>query len=302
MWAKRFIRFHDLRHPAEMGPREVARFLSWLAVERGVAASTQDQALSALLFLYRKVLGKELQLGDGVVRARRPKNLPVVLSELEVERILDCMRGDYWIMAALMYGSGLRLMECVRLRVKDIDFEYHCLTVRNGKGNKDRVVTLADALEPHLQAHLGVTKAMYERDRLAGGANVWMPAGLARKFPRAGSQWGWQYVFPASRISSDPVDGARRRHHVGERSVQKAVAVAVAEAGIHKRVSCHTFRHSFATHLLASGADIRTVQEQLGHADVRTTQIYTHLIGRGAGAVRSPLSYLLTRRELRSND
>jgi integron integrase len=295
MWAKRFIRFHDLRHPELMGATEVSAFLSWLAVERKVAASTQNQALSALLFLYREVLGVRLQLEGGIVRAKRAEKVPVVLSESEVEQVLGYLQGNYWLMVALMYGSGLRLMECVRLRVKDFDFKYRCLMIRGGKGGKDRVVTLADGLMPHLARHLAVIKALYERDVLAEQANVWLPHALARKYPRAPAEWGWQYVFPAGRLSTDPVSGERRRHHIGERAVQNAVAKAVRKSGINKPVGCHTFRHSFATHLLASGADIRTVQEQLGHRDVRTTQIYTHLIERGAGGVRSPLERLFDR-------
>jgi len=292
MWARRFIRFHGLRHPATMGTQEVSQFLTWLAVSGKVAASTQNQALSALLFLYREVLGLELQIGDNVVRAKRPENAPVVMSDSEVASVLGNLQGSYWLMAALMYGSGLRLMECVRLRVKDFDFKYRCLTVRQGKGGKDRVVTLANGLLPHLRGHLAILKAVHERDVLAGEANVWLPHALAKKYPRAGAEWGWQYVFPAARFSTDAVGGEQRRHHIDERSVQKAVARAVRKSGIDKPVGCHTFRHSFATHLLASGADIRTVQEQLGHKDVRTTQIYTHLIERGAGGVKSPLERL----------
>ena len=212
----------------------------------------------------------------------------MVLSELEVEQVLGTMQGDYWLMVALMYGSGLRLMECVRLREKDFDFKYRCVTIRKGKGNKDRVVTLADALTPHLMSHLAIVKAVHDRDVLTNQANVWLPHALARKYPLAAAEWGWQYAFPASRLSTDPVSGERRRHHIGERA-------RVKKSGINKPVGCHTFRHSFATHLLASGADIRTVQEQLGHKDVRTTQIYTHLIERGASGVKSPLQSLFER-------
>jgi len=297
MWAKRFIRFHGLRHPELMGAKEVSAFLSWLAVERKVSASTQNQALSALLYLYREVLGIRLAI-DGVTRAKRPENVPVVMSEMEVSLVLESLQGNYWLMAGLMYGSGLRLMECVRLRVKDFDFKYRCITVRQGKGAKDRVVTLADGLLPHLHRHLAIVKAEYERDLHLGRANVWLPFALARKYPGAPAEWGWQYVFPAARLSTDPASGELRRHHIGERAVQNAVARAVERSRINKPVGCHTFRHSFATHLLASGADIRTVQEQLGHKDVRTTQIYTHLIERGAGGVKSPLETLFERSQL----
>jgi integron integrase len=205
MWAKRYIRFHDVRHPAQMGAKEVSQFLTWLAVERRVAASTQNQALSALVFLYREVLGTELKIDGGVVRARRPENIPVVLSEQEVGEVLGYVEGNYWLMVALMYGSGLRLMECVRLRVKDFDFKYRCLTVRMGKGAKDRVVTLADGLAPHLRSHLAVVEAVYQRDILAGQANVWLPFALSRKHPNVPSEWQWQYAFPRSVVIGDDI-------------------------------------------------------------------------------------------------
>jgi integron integrase len=288
-WTRRYIHFHKLKHPKSLATRDVARFLSWLAVERRVSASTQNQALSALLFLYKEVLHQPLAMVD-VVRARKPKNLPVVLAESEVEAVLGEMEGDQWLMTSMLYGSGLRLMECLRLRAKDLDFEYGCVNVRGGKGGKDRVTTLADPLVKPLQRHLKLVKSMHERDKGRGVAGVWMPDALAKKYD--GREWRWQFVFPARRISVDPRSGARRRHHYHPNTLQKAVKVAVARAGIEKKVSCHTFRHSFATHLLASGADIRTVQDQLGHQDVRTTQIYTHLLGRGANAVVSPLNRL----------
>ena len=293
-WIRRFILFHDKRHPKDLGEQEIAAFLTWLAVDRHVAASTQDQALSALVFLYREVIGRSVRIEGDVVRAKKPRNLPVVLTPSEVGDVLAAMSGEYWLMAALMYGSGLRVMECVRLRVKDLDFGMRCLVVRRGKGAKDRVVTLADSLMPKLKVHLQSVRAVFEKDAAADRANVWLPDALARKFPSAPSEWIWQYVFPSERLSTDPRTGEVRRHHVHERSIQKAVRVAAQRVGVKKRVTCHVLRHSFATHLLMSGADIRTVQEQLGHKDLKTTQIYTHLVGRGGSAVRSPLERILS--------
>jgi integron integrase len=281
-----------MKHPANMGSRDVAQFLSFLATERRVSASTQNQALSALLFFFGEVLGRRIELVDGVVRAKTPKRLPSVFTEREVARVLAQLDGQMWLMAALMYGSGLRLLECVRLRVKDIDFGYRCIAVRQAKGGKDRIVTLPDPLIPALRTHLSAVRRLFERDLAAGYGGVWLPEALARKYPNAGAEWRWQYLFPARGRSVDPRSNVERRHHADESSVQKAVRRAIVRAGIDKKASCHTFRHSFATHLLASGADIRTVQEQLGHRDVRTTQIYTHLLGRGGNAVVSPLNRL----------
>ena len=291
-WIKRYIYFHRLKHPKDLGTRHVAEFLTYLAVDQKVAASTQNQALNALTFLYRAVLRKPLDVMDKAVRAKRPQNLPVVLTELEVEQVLAQLTGVQWLMAAMHYGSGLRLMECMRLRVKDLDFKYRSVTVRAGKGGKDRIVTLAEALVAPLQRHLQGTLTLFERDRAAGVAGVWLPVALSRKYPQASTDWRWQYVFPARRLSVDPSGGVTRRHHYSEKTLQRAVAKAVQHSGVNKRASCHTFRHCFATHLLASGADIRTVQEQLGHSDIRTTQIYTHLLGRGGNAVISPLGRL----------
>ncbi len=282
-----------MKHPASMGPADVARFLSWLAVERNVAASTQNQALNALVFLYREVLRVELGDLNSTVRAKRPKRLPAVFTEREVMDVLSHLEGEHWLMAALLYGSGLRLMECVRLRIKDVDFAYHCIVIRDGKGGNDRVVTLADALADHLRVQIARAHALHERDLLEGYGSVSLPYALARKYPNAARELGWQYVFPSVHRSIDPRDGVERRHHVDPSGLQKVVRKAIVKAGIERRASCHTFRHSFATHLLASGADIRTVQEQLGHRDVRTTQIYTHLLERGASGVISPLNRLL---------
>lgn len=292
-WTLRFILFHGKRHPSEMGEKEVMEFLTDLAVTRNVAPSTQNQALNALVFLYRQVLERPLDNLHGVVRAKKKQKIPVVLTPHEVGRVLDNIWGDAWLVACLQYGSGLRLMESVRLRVHDLDFPHLAVMVRNGKGGKDRVVSLPDELVVPLQRHLEKRKNLFERDIQAGYGGVYLPHALARKYPKAPTDWGWQYVFPASQISEDPRSGVRRRHHLDESSVQKAVKRAVRLAGIHKPASCHTFRHSFATHLLERGMDIRTVQEQLGHKDVRTTQIYTHVLNRGGRAVKSPLGEVL---------
>jgi integron integrase len=292
-WVKRFVRFHDKRHPRELGVEHVSAFLTWLAVERNVAAATQNQALHAISFLYANVLDRPLGPIQSVVHAKAPVRLPSVFTEQEVLRVLSHLEGQHWLMAALLYGSGLRLMECVRLRVKDVDFGYRCLMVRSGKGAKDRVVTLADALIEHLEVQITRVARLHERDLAAGYGSVWLPNALERKFPNASRELGWQYVFPAMRRSADPRTGQIRRHHRDASALQRAVRIAIRKAGITRKASCHTFRHSFATHLLAQGADIRTVQEQLGHSDVRTTQIYTHLIRRGGGAVASPLNRLL---------
>jgi integron integrase len=288
-WVKRFIRANQMRHPEELDAAHVAAFLTSLAVERSVAAATQNQALNAINFLYTEVLGRPLPRMQGVVRATLPKRLPAVFTEEEVLRVLDQLDGQHWLMAALLYGSGLRLMECVRLRVKDIDFAFRCIVVRDGKGAKDRVVTLPSSMESQLKAQLCEVKRVHDIDLAAGFGAVWLPDALERKYPNGAREWAWQYVFPAKQRSVDPRTNAIRRHHADESGLQKAVRAAIVRAGIDKKASCHTFRHSFATHLLASGADIRTVQEQLGHADVRTTQIYTHLLQRGANAVVSPL-------------
>jgi len=292
-WVRRFVLFHGKRHPAEMGEVEVRAFLTDLALQHDVAASTQNQALNALVFLYRQVL--EMPLGDlgDVVRAKRPQRLPVVLSLEEVGRVLRALQGIYWLIGCLQYGSGLRLLESVRLRVKDLDFGHRAIVVRDGKGAKDRIVTLPDELIVPLRRHLTGRQTTFERDCDAGFGGVFLPHALARKYPNAATDWGWQYVFPAVHLSIDPRSGAKRRHHIDESSMQKAMRAAVLNAGIAKPASCHTLRHSFATHLLERGADIRTVQEQLGHADVRTTQIYTHVLERGGMAVKSPLGAVL---------
>lgn len=292
-WIRRYIRFHGKRHPEELGASHVAEYLTYLAVERNVAASTQNQALNALNFLYKVVLEKPLGDISGITHAKQPKRLPVVLTTHEVGAILARLKGVHWLIACLQYGSGLRLLESVRLRVKDLDFSHRAILVRNGKGGKDRVVTLSDDLVDPLQRHLENRKTLFERDVQQGVGSVYLPHALAGKYPSAPTQWGWQYVFPATKLSIDPRSKAERRHHLDESTVQRAIKFAVRDAQINKPASCHTLRHSFATHLLERGMDIRTVQEQLGHRDVRTTQIYTHVLQRGGSAVMSPLGHVL---------
>jgi len=288
-WVKRFIYFSGKRHPAAMGAAEVTAFLNHLARERDVAAATQNQALSALLFLYREVLGRPLPWLDELERARMPLRRPSVLTRAEVERLLALMQGTKWLMASLLYGAGLRLRECLKLRVKDVDFGYRQIVVRDGKGAKDRVTMLPAIVQAPLKAHLLRVKELHERDLAQGHGDVELPHALARKYPRAQTQWAWKFVFPSHKRSADPLTGVVRRHHVYENYLIRGVAQAAREAAIAKHVTCHTLRHSFATHLLEAGYDIRTVQELLGHADVSTTMIYTHVLGRGAGGVRSPL-------------
>ena len=292
-WVRQYILFHRKRHPSDMGEAEVSGFLTHLATQRVVAASTQNQALNALIFLYRHVLDRPLGDLTEIVRAKRSQRLPVVLTVEEVSRILQCLPGVYWLIGCLQYGSGLRLLESIRIRVKDLDFVHRAILVRDGKGAKDRVVTLPDELIVPLRRHLLARRTAFERDRAAGCAGVFLPHALARKYPNAPFEWGWQYVFAAAQHSTDPRSGEKRRHHIDESSMQKAMRSAVLRAGIAKPASCHTLRHSFATHLLERGADIRTVQEQLGHVDVRTTQIYTHVLKRGGMAVISPLGAAL---------
>jgi len=290
-WIKRYIYFHDVRHPSEMGAPEVEAFLTHLAVKEHVAASTQNQALSALLFLYREVLHQELGPVDAL-RAKRPKRLPTRprgVTKDETLRLIGCLSGTHQLMAKLIYGSDIRLMECLRLRVKDLEFERRALIVRDGKGAQDRVTVLPDSLVPLLQEHLQRVKALHEQDLAQGYGAVYLPDALARKYPNADREWGWQYIFPASSLSQDPRSGVTRRHHLHESSFQKAVKEAARLAGIVKPVGPHTLRHCFATHLLESHYDIRSVQELLGHKDVKTTMIYTHVLNRGGLAVRSPL-------------
>ncbi len=291
-WIRRYILFHGKRHPAEMGATHVAAFLTDLAVRCDVAASTQTQALSAVLFLYRAVLHADIGDVVDVPRARTVHHVPVVLSVADVRRVLAELSGMPRLVASLLYGAGLRLQECLALRVKDLDFDRREITVRRGKGQKDRRVMLPGALRDALTEHLAVVKAQHDRDRANGLGRVIVPEALERKFPNAPLEWRWQFVFPASRICRDPKFGPPSRFHVHETVVQRAVTAAARAAGVTARVTCHTFRHSFATHLLESGSDIRTVQELLGHADVSTTMIYTHVLNRGALGVTSPMDRL----------
>lgn len=288
-WVRRFILFHDKRHPEQMAEAEIGQFLTHLATTENVSASTQTQALSAILFLYRHVLYKELDKKIDLVRAKKPERVPVVFSRVEVELVLKHLSGEHKLMAQLLYGSGLRLMECVRLRVKDVDFDQRQIIVRDGKGMKDRITVLPEALRAPLQTQLTLARRYHQDDLAQGYGRVYLPFALARKYPAADTEWAWQYVFPSPLLSHDPRDNVMRRQHLDPSGLQKAVKRAIRAAGIHKQASCHTFRHSFATHLLEVGYDIRTVQDLLGHADVQTTMIYTHVLQRGALGVRSPL-------------
>ena len=288
-WIRRFILANHRRHPRDLGASEVEGFLTNLAVQRRVSASTQNQALSALLFLYREVLNIELPWMASIQRPSQPRHVPVVLTRGEIRQVLSQMDGSCWLAASLLYGSGMRLLECLRLRVQDIDFERHEITVRNGKGAKDRRVLLPSSLRDSLRGQLGDASRIHQRDLEAGYGAVWLPDALARKYPNAATEWRWQYAFPAPKRWRNPETGQQGRHHLHESVLQRAVHRAVKQAELTKRATCHTFRHSFATHLLEDGYDIRTVQELLGHSDIRTTQIYTHVLSRGPNAVRSPL-------------
>ncbi len=288
-WIKRYILFHHKRHPKDMGETEIRAFIAHLTSERKVAASTSNQALSAILFLYRTVLQIEMTLPPDLSNASRPKRLPTVLTHAEAIKIISCMRGIPRLMAKIMYGSGLRVMECMRLRVKDIDFDNHQIIVRGGKGDNDRVTILPDSIIPEIKNMLQDVKALHKKDLAAGYGETILPNALDLKYTTASKEWAWQFIFPASQRSVDPLTGVIRRHHLDETVSQKAIREAAKIAGIDKQVTPHTFRHSFATHLLQNGYDIRTVQELLGHKDVKTTMIYTHVLQRGGLAVKSPL-------------
>jgi len=288
-WIRRFILFHDKTHPKDMGVKEIEAFLTYLAVNRGVAAATQNQALNALMFLYKKVLHIGISEPIHSVRAKRPVRLPVVLSKQDALRIIELMAGETQLVVKLLYGSGLRLMECLRLRVKDVDFSRNQVLVRHGKRGKDRVTMLPSNVVASLKAHLKRIRAIHAEDCQRGFGRVYLPGALARKYPNAAIQWVWQYVFPSKSLSRDRRSGIIRRHHLNESAVRKSIKKAAKTARIHKPVGCHTFRHSFATHLLEAGYDIRTVQELLGHKDLSTTMIYTHVLNRGGRAVKSPL-------------
>ena len=291
-WIKRYILFHDKRHPRDMGAAEVQQFLTWLAVEGQVAASTQGQALAALLFLYKQVLAQDLPWLDELVRAKRPKRLPAVLTPDEVSRLLAQMEGAHALMGRLLYGTGMRLMECLRLRIKDVDLARREITIREGKGNKDRHTMIPASLMADLQAQIETARRQWQMDRDRDLPGVQLPDVLERKKPEEGKSLAWFWLFPSRELSVDPRSGIRRRHHAHEQGIQRAVKRAIGAAGITKAASTHTLRHSFATHLLESGQDIRTVQELLGHADVRTTMIYTHVLNRGSLGVVSPLDRL----------
>jgi len=287
-WIRRFIVFNEKRHPREMGPDEIQRFLSDLATRGRVSASTQNQALSALLFLYKKVLQMDLPWLDDIVRAKRPVRVPIVLTRSEVSKVLSAMHGKHWLMASILYGSGLRQIECLRLRVQDVDIEYLQLTVRDGKGGKDRRTMLAEKLVPHIEQQLQHVRGVFERDASKDLPGVSLPFAIARKYRNAAREWKWQYLFPSSQYAFIQSNQGQRRHHAHSSALSRAVKAAVRETGINKRATCHTFRHSSATHLLEGGYDIRTVQELLGHTSVNTTMIYTHVIKRGGKAVLSP--------------
>ena len=289
-WVRRFILFHNKKHPLSIGAPEINTFISHLALDEKVAASTQNQALSAIVFLYRHVLNIELdQTILNAVRPQKPKRIPTVLSKQEAKKVIDRLDGVFRLLTQIMYGSGLRLMEVLRLRVKDLDFANHQIIVRDGKGENDRITMFPDSLLELLRLHLNQVKAVHEKDLFDGYGTVYLPYALEKKYPNANREWAWQYAFPASDLSMDPVTGVKQRHHIHETSLQKAVKRAAQLAKIDKPVTPHTFRHSFATHLLQNGYDIRTVQELLGHKDVKTTMIYTHVLQRGGLAVKSPL-------------
>ncbi len=292
LWVKRYIHFHNVRHPDEMGEAEINAFLTHLAVEEKVSSSTQNQALAALLFLYRYVLDRPLgDLGD-VIRARKPRRVPVVMTPEEVASVLHELDGEMWLMASLLYGSGLRLSECLRLRVQDLDFGCGEITVRNGKGAKDRVTMLPESLKGPLEKHLARVRAVHKQDLADGWGRVQMPSALDRKYPNAPAEWRWQWVFPQQKRWKNTQTGEQGRHYVHETILQRAVKEAVRRSDVAKHVGCHTFRHSFATHLLEAGYDIRTIQELLGHKSVSTTMIYTHVLNKGGRGVRSPFDRL----------
>jgi integron integrase len=288
-WIKSYLHFHALQHPRDLGAEHIESYLTFLAVNRQVSASTQNQALSALLFLYKEVLGVDLPYLDGITRAKKSQRVPVVFTQDEAFRVIQGLQPPHSLMARLLYGSGLRLMECVRLRIKDVDFEYKTITVRSGKGGKDRVTLLPASVVVDLNLQLLKVKELHDYDLQSGHGAVYLPFALEKKYPNANREWGWQYIFPAHNRSIDPRSGVERRHHLGEQTLQRAIKRSIHQAGIVKQASTHTFRHSFATHLLKSGYDIRTVQELMGHKDIRTTQIYTHVLERGGNAVKSPL-------------
>ncbi len=287
-WIKRFIFFHNKKHPIEMGEKEIGQFITHLAKNKKVSASTQNQALCAIVFLYKNVLQKDLNNTISIYWSKRPKKIPVVLTKSEAVEVLNNLKGTNWLIGMFLYGSGLRLSETLQLRVKDIDFNYNQIFIRDSKGERDRTTMLPQKIVPALKNHLNKVEKMHQEDLKNGFGSVYLLNAIERKYPNAKYEWGWQYVFPASRISTDPKSGIARRHHLYDTVIQKAVKQAIRDARIIKQASCHTFRHSFATHLLESGYDIRTIQELLGHKNVETTMIYTHVIKTGGKGVRSP--------------
>ena len=291
-WIKRFIYFHGKRHPLELTEKDIRSFLNHLVSERNVSASTQNQALCSIVFLYRHVLKLNLKWIDDINWSKRPKKLPVVFTKDEVKNVLVMIDGQSWLMSSLLYGAGLRLTECIRLRIQDVDFGYHQLIVRNGKGDKDRVTLLPDQLQDQLKKQVEKVHLIHQKDLENGFGRVFLPDALERKYPNAAAEFRWQYLFPSEKISRDPRSGIKRRHHVSRDYLQLSVKKAVKKAGFNKSGTCHTFRHSFATHLLEAGYDIRTVQELLGHKDVSTTMIYTHVLNKGGQGVKSPLDRL----------
>ncbi|MEN8007839.1 MAG: integron integrase [Candidatus Krumholzibacteriota bacterium] len=291
-WIRRFIIYHRKRHPKDLGGPEVSSFLSYLATDRKVSGSTQGQALSAILFLYKEVLGIELPWMDDIVRAKKTTHVPTVMTVREVELVMDRLQGVTWLVASLLYGAGLRLIEGLRLRVQDLDFDRSEITVRLGKGGKDRRTMLPKRVRVHLMNHLETTRRQHQADLKTGAGYVAVPGALIRKYPNANREWPWQWVFPATRRYRDPDTGEQRRHHLHESVIQRAVKSAAREASITKRVSPHILRHSFATHLLEAGYDIRTIQELLGHSDLSTTMMYTHVLNKGGRGVKSPLDEL----------
>jgi len=289
-WVRRFILFHNKRHPQTMGENEIAQFINYLATKENVSASSQNQALCSIVFLYKNVLRKEI--GDiKILWAKKPKHLPVVFTKEEVSKVLAQLKGTNWLMASLLYGAGLRLTECLQLRICDIDFEYKQITVRDAKGHVDRRTMLPKKICSSLKEHIKKVKKLHEKDLRDGYGSVYLPYALKKKYPNADKEWKWQFVFPAKKISRDPRTGILRRHHIYETVLQKAVKTAIKRAGITKHAGCHTFRHSFATHLLEAGYDIRTVQELLGHKNVNTTMIYTHVLNKGGKGVKSPIDF-----------
>lgn len=291
-WIKRFILFHNKRHPLDMGEKEINQFLTYLAVKETVAASTQNLALCAIIFLYKEVLKKEVGILKEITWAKKPKKLPVVFTREEVKKVVNNLKGIEWLVGNLLYGGGLRLLECLRLRVQDIDFSYNQIIIRNGKGGKDRITMLPSIVKETLKAKIGDVEKLHLEDLKKGNGYVYLPYALEKKYPNANREIGWQYIFPADELSIDPRSGIRRRHHIHESAIQKAVKGAIRKAGIVKTGGCHTLRHSFATHLLEAGTDIRTIQELLGHSSVDTTMIYTHVINKGGFGVKSPADML----------